>query len=113
MLNRKSLIATLVAVAVAGGSLPAMAAPIPVGSSPLNLISSSDAAYQPAVQNENVKKKKKYNQRSGKNQKWSYDRKRNGHRYKTRRNGYNYYYGGYYYQKPWWTLAPGISIQIF
>jgi hypothetical protein len=40
-----------------------------------------------------------------------YDRHRHGSRHRTRRPGFNFYYGGYYYAHPWW-LGPGISIGV-
>ena len=49
-----------------------------------------------------------------------YHRYKGGHRYRHRRDGYTYFYGGYYYASPWWTVVvplpvitlPGLSIQI-
>ena len=37
---------------------------------------------------------------------WVYN-KRYGPRYKYRRPGYGYYYGGWWYARPWWTFGPG------
>ncbi len=40
-----------------------------------------------------------------------YSRSKYGPRYKARRPGYTYYYGGYYYARPWWGAAvPGAII---
>jgi hypothetical protein len=36
---------------------------------------------------------------------WVYN-KRYGPRYRFRRPGYGYYYGGYWYARPWWTVGP-------
>lgn len=54
-----------------------------------------------------------------------YHRHHGGHRYRYRRPGYGYYYHGYYYARPWWTLTfavplpgvvvvpvPGVGIQL-
>jgi hypothetical protein len=41
--------------------------------------------------------------------KWAYSKKY-GARYRTRRQGYTYYYEGYYYPRPYWR--PGVSIQL-
>ncbi len=49
-----------------------------------------------------------------------YHRYHGGHRYRNRRDGYTYFYGGYYYAEPWWTVVvplpviplPGVSIQV-
>ena len=40
-----------------------------------------------------------------------YDRHRHGHRYSYRRPGFDFYYGGYYYDSPWW-IGPGIGIGV-
>lgn len=42
--------------------------------------------------------------------KWKWDRKRHGDRYRNRRNGYSNYYGGYYYSEPWWTLSVPLAV---
>ncbi|MGF7159090.1 hypothetical protein FHS85_000700 [Rhodoligotrophos appendicifer] len=43
-----------------------------------------------------------------------YNRNKYGPRYKYKRPGYGYYYGGYYYAQPWWTvgLPPGFVVVI-
>ena len=38
---------------------------------------------------------------------WVYVSGRHGHRYRVRRGGYNYYYGGYWYARPWWGVSVG------
>ena len=38
---------------------------------------------------------------------WVYVQTRHGHRYRARRAGYGYYYGGYWYARPWWTIGIG------
>jgi hypothetical protein len=40
-----------------------------------------------------------------------YDRHRHGGRYRYRRPGFDFYYGGYYYANPWW-LGPGIGLTV-
>lgn len=45
--------------------------------------------------------------------KWVYDSGRHGPRYRKRTGGYRYYYGGYYYSKPWWAVnvgVPGVNV---
>jgi len=39
---------------------------------------------------------------------WVYDSHRYGPRYRYRRAGYGYYYGGYYYARPWWGVGVGV-----
>jgi hypothetical protein len=45
------------------------------------------------------KKYKKY--------KWKYNFRTHGPRYKARRAGFNFYYGGHWYSRPWWTVSIG------
>jgi hypothetical protein len=47
-----------------------------------------------------------------KNKRWVYSSGRHGPRYRARRMGYGYYYNGWYYQRPWWQVDPGIFICI-
>jgi hypothetical protein len=50
-------------------------------------IPAAAAAYQPAA--------------------WVYVSSKHGHRYKAKRSGFNFYYGGYWYAQPWWTIGVG------
>jgi len=36
---------------------------------------------------------------------WRYNSRRYGPRYRAYRPGYGYYYGGYWYRRPWWTFT--------
>ena len=38
---------------------------------------------------------------------WVYSGKKHGARYRYKRKGYGYYYGGYWYARPWWTICIG------
>ena len=38
---------------------------------------------------------------------WVYDSHRTVHRYRHRHGTYVYYYGGWYYPRPWWTIRIG------
>ena len=38
---------------------------------------------------------------------WTYSA-RFGHRYHYRRAGYGYYYGGWWYPRPWWSVGVGV-----
>ena len=40
--------------------------------------------------------------RHNRNHRW--DKRRHGGRYHRRSNRYRHYYGGYYYENPWWVL---------
>jgi hypothetical protein len=92
---RKSMAAVLLA-AFAGmtgleyAALPAAAA-TPVGN--VSLAIKSDTNIQPAA--------------------WVYVQRKHGARFRYKRPGYGYYYGGYWYARPWWTIgvapAPGVA----
>jgi hypothetical protein len=44
---------------------------------------------------------------------WIYSRRSHGLRYRSKRGPYAYYYGGYYYSQPWWTIGePGLNLCI-
>ena len=40
----------------------------------------------------------------------SWDRNRDGDRYRHRRGNYSHYYNGYYYSSPWWSLTVPLAI---
>jgi hypothetical protein len=66
----------------------ASAAAMPIGNAPV--VISSDSNIQPVA--------------------WVYVEKKHGKRYRAKRKGYGYYYNGWYYPRPWWTVAgPGPS----
>jgi hypothetical protein len=59
------------------------------------------------------KDKKETNKKVVKKKVWVYDAGKHGKRYKYKNGPYVYYYGGYYYTRPWWTVAvPGVSVCI-
>jgi hypothetical protein len=110
----RSLYAALVAGAVALGGLTLSASAAPVAP---NLASGVQAASGDLIQvqhghghkHKGGKKYKKAPKHHGhgkyhghKHGKWAYHPGRHGHRYKYRRPGYGYYYGGYWYAQPWW-----------
>jgi hypothetical protein len=37
---------------------------------------------------------------------WVYVPGKHGKRWKNKRAGYGYYYGGWWYARPWWTIGP-------
>ena len=38
---------------------------------------------------------------------WVYAKGKHGKRFKVKTKGYPYFYGGYYYARPWWTYGAG------
>jgi hypothetical protein len=51
--------------------------------------------------------KKKVVKTGHKKKVWVYSSSKHGPRYRAKRSGYAYYYGGYYYSRPWWTICIG------
>ena len=98
---RKTLAALAAAAVIGAFSFDAMAPAyaVPATGSLPTVTSSS-----PLVKAYVVVKKKGHNKKV-----WVYSN-RYGPRYKVRRPGYGYYYGGYYYARPYWT--PGINLCI-
>ena len=76
----------------------------PVGSG--GALTSSDIQLAATVVKKKVIKKKG----DTKKKVWIYSRAKHGPRFRVKRPGYTYYYGGYYYARPWWT--PGINLCI-
>jgi len=48
-----------------------------------------------------------YHGRADVHGRWRYTA-RYGPRYRYRRAGYGYYYGGYWYARPWWAIGVGV-----
>jgi len=102
--SKSSLVRASIIAAVLGfGATGVMAAP-PVtkpaqqgASSDILLINHKKGHY---------KKHRNYN----KNRHWRYE-KRYGKRFRHRRHGYDYYYGGWYYPRPYWRDEPGIQLR--
>jgi hypothetical protein len=74
----------------------------PIGTGPA--LTSSDIQLAATVVKKRVIKK------GGKKRVFVYNRAKYGPRFRVKRPGYTYYYGGYYYSRPWWT--PGINLCI-
>ena len=79
-------------------------------------ISTSEKNIQLAdyvVKKKKVVKNKKNGNKVVRTTTWHYDANRHGHRYRHRTGAYAYYYNGYYYEQPWWTIAvPGVNLCI-
>ncbi|CAN5142064.1 hypothetical protein BH10PSE7_BH10PSE7_39370 [soil metagenome] len=43
---------------------------------------------------------------------WKYNQRRHGNRFRHRNGRFNHFYGGYYYERPWWNLGNGVSITL-
>ena len=104
---RKNLAATAVSVILGafalGALVPEAGAVTMFGSTSPIVV--PDSGVQLAAEHRKVKKRGK--------KVWVYDRRRHGVRYRYKRGAYVYYYGGYYYARPWWTIGvPGINLCI-
>lgn len=103
----KILAAAAVVSAVSFGAT-ALAAPVSPAAIGIPLVATSDGNVQLAAMK---KDDKKVVHKKVVNKKFVYNPSKHGKRYRTRRGGYSYYYGGYYYARPWWTI-PGFGICI-
>jgi len=43
---------------------------------------------------------------------WVYNRRVHGPRFGYRHGRYRYYYGGWWYPRPWWAVGPGVGIAV-
>ncbi len=118
-LGLAALVAGSLQMATMGG---AVATTLPVPASPsVDTASQWDGQLQQAYSKKKYHSGKKYHSKkkyhSGKKHydrkkygHWRYDSHRHGHRYLQRRSGYGYYYGGYWYRRPWWTLTVPVPV---
>ena len=53
---------------------------------------------------------KKYYKKQKK--RWSYNNRKHGKRFHSRHKGYDYFYGGYWYPRPFWRTEPGIYLNL-
>ena len=83
-------------------SSAAIGSPLTAGNAPTSTI---DAAY--VVKKTVIIKKKHRGHVRTRTRVWVYDSHRYGHRYRHRHGTYVYYYGGWYYPRPWWTIRIG------
>jgi hypothetical protein len=98
---KKYLVATAFTVVLgafaSGTMVPAASAATPIGNP---FMTTSDQGVQLAGE-----KKRKHTKKHNKKV-WVYNSGRHGKRYRYKRGPYAYYYGGYYYARPWWTYGP-------
>jgi hypothetical protein len=89
MMLRKTLVALIVTGFVSSAGIEvgtnSVAAAVPAGYSPMT--TTANANIQPVA--------------------WVYVKGKHGARYKHKRGGYGYYYGGWWYARPWWTIGVG------
>src|SRR5262245_39036898 len=94
--------ATVLAGLSFGVTAPTASAVTAIGNSSLSPIVSGGRFDTVAY----VKKKVVVNKK-GKKTVWVYIESKHGVRYRAKRPGFAYYYGGYYYSRPWWTICIG------
>lgn len=104
ILSRSCLVrASIIAVALGFGATGVMATP--PAAKPVQQEASSDVLL--------IKHKKghyKKHRYYDKKRHWRYE-KRYGKRYRHHRHGYDHYYGGWYYPRPYWRNEPGIYLR--
>lgn len=115
---RKAIMAAAVALtAGAAGSIgiaPALAGAMSSAAPIQSGYQTSDLLHQVASKKKYSKDRgdrHKYDKRKYKKS-WAWNRHKHGQRYRHKRAGYAYYYGGYWYPKPFWRYEPGIYIRI-
>lgn len=103
ILNSSLVRASIIAAVLSFGATGVMAAPPAM--KPLQQGAASDVL----LINHKKGHYKKY-RHYDKKRHWRYE-KRYGKRYRHRRHGYDYYYGGWYYPRPYWREEPGIYLR--
>jgi hypothetical protein len=99
-------VSALAAGVVAGVML--LLAPAPA--SAVTMPGTASAALADAAMVGKVGSHRSYRSR-GRERARSYDRRYHGSRYRYRRPGFTFHYGGYYYAHPWW-LGPSIGLGV-
>jgi hypothetical protein len=108
---RKSLVVAIAATVVSAFGLGVIA-PTADAMTAIGNTSTITAAPDPNFQFARVHKRI-VNKNGHRNTVWAYNRRNNGVRYHYRHGPYAYYYGGYYYSHPWWTIGgPGLNLCI-
>jgi hypothetical protein len=109
---RKSLVVAISAAVVSAFGLGVFA-PTAEAVTAIGNISTIITAADPNVQLAYVQKKVINKKKRHHKTVWVYSRKSHGLRYHSKRGPYAYYYGGYYYSRPWWTIGgPGLNLCI-
>lgn len=97
-----------VAAAIIGGAV-ALFAPTPASATVVSG-SAAAAAVETALAEE-VRHTRRHRRHSRR-----YDRHRHGSRYRHRRPGFTFHYGGYYYANPWWvgpSVGFGVTVPVY
>jgi hypothetical protein len=87
----------VVAVGLSAGVLTLSASAATVPGSPIPLVNQSSASNVQLAAHRNVHRRV-----------WVYNRRAHGPRFAYRHGRYRYYYGGWWYPRPWW-YGPGSS----
>jgi hypothetical protein len=91
------------------GNLAPAEAMTPIGNMPSFTISDSNIqlAKTVIVKKKGHKKTVWVKHKGHRKTVWVYSGKKYGPRYRYKHAGYGYYYGGYWYARPWWTICIG------
>jgi len=108
---REGLIVAITATITSGFGLGVIA-PIASAMTAIGNTSTIITAPDPNIQLAHMQKRI-IRKNGHRNMVWAYNRRNNGVRYRYRHGPYAYYYGGYYYSRPWWTFGgPGLDLCI-
>ena len=90
----------MMAVGLSAGALTLSASAATVPGSPIPLVNQSSASNVQLAAHRNVHRRV-----------WVYNRRAHGPRFAYRHGRYRYYYGGWWYPRPWWG-APAVGIAV-
>jgi hypothetical protein len=109
-MSRKSLVVAIATILVGASSLGVVAS---TADAVTAIGNNSTIITAPEIQLAYVRKKVIVKKKGHHKTVWVYNRSNNGLRYRHRRGTYAYYYGGYYYARPWWTIGgAGVNLCI-
>src|SRR5436190_5616873 len=91
----------IVAAALSAGALTLPASATTVSGSPVPMVNKSPASNLQLVAQRRVQRRV-----------WVYNRRAHGPRFAYRHGRYRYYYGGWWYPRPWWGVGPGVGIAV-
>ena len=91
----------ILAGALSAGALTLSASATTVSGSPVPIVNKPSASNLQLVAQRRVQRRV-----------WVYNRRAHGPRFAYRHGRYRYYYGGWWYPRPWWAVAPGVGIAV-
>lgn len=99
--------AAIVAGVLAIGGLSASASAANLSSKTVVGQVEKPAVEQVRYEHRKYKQQRHWNKNRHQARRWNYNRRHHGARYRYKRPGYGYHYGGYWYPRPWWGAGFG------